>query len=609
MKLLRYLTVAILVAATCLSCQKFDDSELWKSIKQNESRIAALEKICSELNTNVSSLQTIVLALQNNDYITGVTPVMLDGKQIGYTITFFKSNSITIYHGTNGVDGNDGQDGKSPQVGVKCDSDGIWYWTVNGEWLLDDNGNKVRASAKDGADGNDGTNGKDGITPQFKIVDGYWYISYDNGSNWTKLGKATGSNGVDGINGENGDSVFKSVTVSDGYVVFTLNDENDTVIKIPFYTDTVLRLTTTKGGMIAELISDTQERTTISLSVDGPIDAEDIMFIRYHLTALESLDLSNAIVSSIPENGFKGMRRLKIVKLPDSTTTIGTGAFTDCNLLTTLIAKRAVVSAEAITDCPYMRTLNIGAVAGTFENFKLSVTLNGDENGDVSTGTVSVDSLFFGSTVKTITSTTLKKSHHIVFDSASLVEEITDEIFKGGDIQSIVLPKNLKTLGGNAFRNCTQLESVVFPEDCAIERLQGKHYVGNTSATLCGMFEGCSLMTKVTLPSNLIFLSGGIFYGNNSITEVEILGSEADLDIEGYHATYYMDYYSITCGAFPTNMKKLIIHRRIPPTCKGAYTFYQLTKNKCTLYVPSSSVSKYRSSSDWSDFREILAIE
>ena len=68
--------------------------------------------------------------------------------------------------------------------------DGIYYWTVNNDWLLVD-GKKVKAEGIDGTDGGDGTNGKDGTTPQFKITDGYWYISYDNELSWTKLGKAT----------------------------------------------------------------------------------------------------------------------------------------------------------------------------------------------------------------------------------------------------------------------------------------------------------------------------------------------------------------------------------------------------------------------------------
>jgi hypothetical protein len=56
-----------------------------------------------------------------------------------------------------------------------------------------------------GKDGEDGTPGQDGITPQLKIEDGYWYISYDNGSTWTRLSKATGEDGAPGQDGQNGE--------------------------------------------------------------------------------------------------------------------------------------------------------------------------------------------------------------------------------------------------------------------------------------------------------------------------------------------------------------------------------------------------------------------
>lgn len=91
------------------------------------------------MNTNISSLQALVNALQDNDYITGVTPITKDGETIGYTISFAQSASITIYHGEDGKDGQDGKpgedgnDGSTPIIGVKQDTDGVYYWTLNGD--------------------------------------------------------------------------------------------------------------------------------------------------------------------------------------------------------------------------------------------------------------------------------------------------------------------------------------------------------------------------------------------------------------------------------------------------------------------------------------------
>ena len=218
-------------------------NDIWDAIDGLDSRVTKLEELCKEMNTNITSLQTIVDVLQSNDFITSIVEIKKDGKVVGYTITFGKHDPITIYHGqdgkdgadgkdgqdgTNGKDGQDGADGKdgqngadgkdgsTPVIGVAQDTDGVYYWTLNGEWLLDDNGNKLPVTGKDGKDGQDGADGKDGqngadgkdgqdsITPLLKIEDGYWYVSYDNGTTWTLMGKATGADGQNGQDGTNG---------------------------------------------------------------------------------------------------------------------------------------------------------------------------------------------------------------------------------------------------------------------------------------------------------------------------------------------------------------------------------------------------------------------
>lgn len=219
----KLLTFAALFAVVALTSCKYDDDDIWNSVHGLENRVAKLEELCKQMNTNISSLQTIVTALQNNDYVTGATPLMKDGKEIGYTITFSKSNPITIYHGK---DGQDGEDGTTPTIGVKQDADGVYYWTLNGEYIVVD-GEKIQAEGKNG------TNGINGTTPQFKIENDYWFISYDNGTNWTQLGKATGEDGKDGEDGVGGDSMFSGVDykTSTDYVIFTLAD--GTQIKLP----------------------------------------------------------------------------------------------------------------------------------------------------------------------------------------------------------------------------------------------------------------------------------------------------------------------------------------------------------------------------------------
>ena len=165
---------------------------------------------------------------------------MDNGNTIGYTIYFTKSNPVTIYHGkdgANGADGADGKDGYTPVIGVRQDTDNIYYWTLNGEWLTDASGNKIKAIGIDGANGNDGPQGpqgeqgEQGITPQLKIENGKWHISYDNGSTWNEVGQATGNAGADGADGKDGDAFFQSVTQDEQFVHFTLAD--GTIITLP----------------------------------------------------------------------------------------------------------------------------------------------------------------------------------------------------------------------------------------------------------------------------------------------------------------------------------------------------------------------------------------
>ena len=254
------------------SCQKFDPTDIWDNIHSLDERVTSLEEQCRRMNSNIEALQTIVAALQNNDYVTSVTPIYEGVTEIGYVITFSKGGKATIYHGKDGAKGEQGEKGEqgdkgdagaTPIIGVAKDTDGVYYWTLNGNWLVDVTGNKIPTTGKDGADGvqgeagatgpqgPQGEAGKDGITPQLKIENGRWLVSYDNGQSWVDVGQATGDQGpqgetgatgpqgpqgeqgVQGNPGVSGDSMFADIDYSSSsdYVVFVLS--NGQQFKIP----------------------------------------------------------------------------------------------------------------------------------------------------------------------------------------------------------------------------------------------------------------------------------------------------------------------------------------------------------------------------------------
>ena len=249
-KYLYFALAMILLMPLFHSC--YDDTQIWDAIDDHESRISYLEEQCEQININISSIQYLLKTQVNGDYIISTKPYLENGKEVGYIITFFRGGPIVIYHGKDGLngengapgeDGKDGVNGTAPIIGVKMDADGVYYWTITGEWLLGENGEKIKAVGTDGSDGLDGApgeDGQDGIDGSAPVVgvkkdsDGIYYWTINGewllGENGEKI-KAVG---IDGVSGGLGDAAcyFSNVEETDeGYVLFTL--ANGTQIKVP----------------------------------------------------------------------------------------------------------------------------------------------------------------------------------------------------------------------------------------------------------------------------------------------------------------------------------------------------------------------------------------
>ena len=239
------LTLMVAGAFIVSACTDYreDIDNLSVRIDNLEKRVLTLEEVQNNVNDNINGLSQIVNSISDGGYVESIT-----GTEDGYTLTFSNGETVTIHQGKDGKDGKDGVDGKDgkdgadgqdaviPTIGIKQDTDGNWYWTLNDEWLKDADGNKVRAN---GTDGKDGADGKDGVTPQLRInaTSNEWEISYDNGKTWTSLGvKATGEKGEKGDSGittVTNDPLFKSISVGTDQVTFELLD--GTTFELPLY--------------------------------------------------------------------------------------------------------------------------------------------------------------------------------------------------------------------------------------------------------------------------------------------------------------------------------------------------------------------------------------
>jgi len=204
MKRLVALWAVALLGIAMTGCE-YDDSELRDKVDGLDARVTAMEQAAKSANTDIGTLKTLVEALQKQVTVTSVAKTA-----DGYTIAFSDGQTATISNGRDGID--------APVVSVKKDADGVYYWTLGGEFIVVD-GRKIKAEGSDGADA---------VAPQVRInpTTKEWEISTDGGQKWTSTGVV-----AEGRDGAAGDSIFKDVDPDDEtWVTFTLND--GTVLRV-----------------------------------------------------------------------------------------------------------------------------------------------------------------------------------------------------------------------------------------------------------------------------------------------------------------------------------------------------------------------------------------
>lgn len=645
----KLLAFAALFAVVALTSCKYDDDDLWNSVHGLENRVAKLEELCKQMNTNISSLQTIVTALQNNVYVTGTTPLMKDGKEIGYTITFSKGNPITIYHGK---DGQDGEDGTTPTIGVKKDTDGVYYWTLNGEFIIVEGG-KIKAEGKDG------TNGTNGTTPQFKIENDYWFVSYDNGTNWTQLGKATGEDGV------GSDSMFSGVDyeTSTDYVIFTLS--NGTQIKLPtwYAFEALQRLcneTNTNLSALQTIVTALQNNDYITsvdaLTENGKVVGYTIKFAK-----------SNPIVIYNGKDGADGV--------DGNTPVIGVKKDTDGIYYWTLDGEFIIVDGQKIkaqgTDgnngvdgsdgvtpkleiregywwISYDNGANwtqLGKATGEDGKDADSIKITQDENNvyfELADGTV----ITISKTGQTIDPNVIKfESNYIKaiclrnwdidnnghlsveeienitslnqqFNLPYYIQEYKQEyLFYGNDallsFTELAYFTKITTISGTEFSNCKNLHSVILPENLQTidNGIAITHRDGSGVSSLAKWFWGAfsnTALSNIVIPDNVTVIGRYAFYRCSNLKNVTIGKSVQKI---GGYAFAHTNLQTIICKAqVPPTLLSDSISEDVntgtnPANVQG--TFAGLNKSMIALYVPMSAIDAYKANANWKEFNII----
>ena len=165
MKNIRYFMLWLIPLFLIGGCTNLDS--VYKSLDDHERRLNELDKMVKVVNDDVQKIQKLIDAEKAKVKIVGYRKAA-DGK--GYI--------LTMSDGTTMIIGNT-KDGATPVVGVKRHTDGVLYWTINGEFMTDADGKMIVAEGQDG---------KAGATPMLQVnADGFWEVSLDGGKTYTLI--------------------------------------------------------------------------------------------------------------------------------------------------------------------------------------------------------------------------------------------------------------------------------------------------------------------------------------------------------------------------------------------------------------------------------------
>lgn len=207
MKKIFYIFISLLVLSFT-GCSQY---ALQEDLEALQKEVAELKAMVEDLNGDVAALNTFMAAYNGCKMVTHVVET-----SYGWTIYFNDDTYCDLRHGKDGDKGEAGDKGDKgdvPVIGVKQDTDGVWYWTLNGEFLLMD-GKKVPTTGEDG---------KDAPTPKFQVAEGNMLqVSYDNGSTWQNVGEVEGVSTVP--------SAVTDVIVTEDEVTFVLAEGDSLVM-------------------------------------------------------------------------------------------------------------------------------------------------------------------------------------------------------------------------------------------------------------------------------------------------------------------------------------------------------------------------------------------
>ena len=205
-----------------------------------------------------------------------------------------------------------------------------------------------------------------------------------------------------------------------------------------------------------------------------------------------------ANLTVIGDSAFEACRDLVTLTLPDTVSSIGTGAFRSCEAMTGITLPQGLtkIPDEAFKECLVLRDITLPDTVTHIGKYAFSYC-RGLTELDIPKGVTSIGSGAFyhcsGLTRMEIPDGVKGVlDSHLFWCCTSLAE--------------ITLPPNLSSIGYGAFYNCTSLTHITLPD-----KLTG---IGEQA------FEGCSALVSVSIPDTVTTIYNRAFYGCTSLASI-----------------------------------------------------------------------------------------
>ncbi len=289
-------------------------------------------------------------------------------------------------------------------------------------------------------------------------------------------------------------------------------------------------------------------------------------------SALTSLTIPNS-VTSIGQQSFKGCISLTSLSVPKSLTSIGSGAFYGCSALTSIKVETGNVKYDSRNNC--------NALIETASN-KLIIGCNNTVIPSTVT-TIGNDAFL---NCSGLTSVTIPNSvTSIGFDSFSGCSGLT----------SLTIPKSLTSIGPGAFDGCSGLTSIIV-ETGNVKYDSRNNCNALIETTSNELILGCK---NTVIPNTVTSIGAGAFGECSGLTSITIPNSVTSIG----------NYAFQNC----TGLKEVISEVKNPEAVSIGYDAFTSTSSDIVLFVPSGTLSAYKSSSQWTkwfkDIRELQSGE